>query len=57
LLLPIACEYSHRIIGRFPLPALAQATISLMAGYMGHTTSVARCPLSQLLSKKEMAPS
>jgi hypothetical protein len=49
--LPIACEYSQRIIGRgSSVFAVAHATIESSSGYIGQTTSVAgRPPLQSRL--------
>ncbi len=40
LLLPIACEYSHKISGRQSRVVRAHSTISETAEYIGQTRSV-----------------
>ena len=52
--LPMAWEYSHRMRGRSWGPAAAQATMRSIAGYIGHTRSVAGRPPSQ---SRMIAPS
>ena len=54
LLLPMACEYSHRMSGRCCVPDSAWSTIDPMGGYIGQMMSVTFRAADQ---SKRMAPS